>query len=157
MKRLYKNTLAILTGTSLLIIFGVVLASSLSRYLFNSPIQWSEEVAKYAMIYGTMFGMALCYLEGIHIRFTFLEDLVGAKVRHYLHAISDLVALISGGFIAYSGYLFMMRRGAIQAPGTGIQMYYFQVAMVIGGVCLVIAALIRLVHYLQPKTASQGQ
>ncbi|RNF51447.1 TRAP transporter small permease [Marinomonas hwangdonensis] len=157
MKRLYKNTLAILTGTSLLIIFGVVLASSLSRYLFNSPIQWSEEVAKYAMIYGTMFGMALCYLEGIHIRFTFLEDLVGAKARHYLHGISDTVALISGGFIAYSGYLFMMKRGAIQAPGTGIQMYYFQVAMVIGGVCLVIAALIRLVHYFQPKTVSQGQ
>jgi len=81
MKRLYKNTLSILTGTSLFVIFGVVLVSSLSRYLFNSPIQWSEEVAKYAMIYGTMFGMALCYLEGIHIRFTFLEDMVSAKIR----------------------------------------------------------------------------
>ncbi|NLQ17776.1 TRAP transporter small permease [Marinomonas sp. M1K-6] len=157
MKRLYKNTLATLTGTSLFVIFGVVLVSSLSRYLFNSPIQWSEEVAKYAMIYGTMFGMALCYLEGIHIRFTFLEDMVSAKVRHILHIISDLIALISGAVFVYSGYLFMMKRGAIQAPGTGIQMYYFQVAMVIGGVCLVIAALIRLADYFQPKNTSEGQ
>ncbi|QUX93271.1 TRAP transporter small permease [Marinomonas sp. A3A] len=157
MKRLYKNTLAILTGTSLFVIFGVVLVSSLSRYLFNSPIQWSEEVAKYAMIYGTMFGMALCYLEGIHIRFTFLEDLVSAKIRHALHFISDVIALVSGCVLTYSGYIFMMKRGAIQAPGTGIQMYYFQVAMVIGGVCLTIAALIRLIDYFQSTTLEKGQ
>ena len=157
MKRLYKNTLAMLTGTSLFIIFSVILVSSLSRYLLNSPIQWSEEVAKYAMIYGTMFGMALCYLEGIHIRFTFLEDLVSARIRHALHFISDVIALISGCVLAYSGYIFMMKRGAIQAPGTGIQMYYFQVAMVIGGVCLAIAAIIRLVDYFQPSTLEKGQ
>lgn len=157
MKRLYKKTLSILTGTSLFVIFSVVLVSSLSRYLLNSPIQWSEEVAKYAMIYGTMFGMALCYLEGLHIRFTFLEDMVSKKVRHYLHFVSDVIALISGGVITYSGYLFMMKRGAIQAPGTGIQMYYFQVAMVIGGICLTIAALIRLAEYVQSASLEKGQ
>lgn len=157
MKRLYKNTLALLTGTSLFVIFGVVLVSSLSRYLLNSPIQWSEEVAKYAMIYGTMFGMALCYLEGLHIRFTFLEDMVSEKIRHYLHFFSDAIALISGSVITYSGYLFMIKRGAIQAPGTGIQMYYFQVAMVIGGVCLTIAALIRLAEYFQSTSLEKGQ
>ncbi len=157
MKRLYKKVLSILTGTSLFVIFAVILASSLSRYLLNSPIQWSEEVAKYAMIYGTMFGMALCYLEGIHIRFTFLEEMVSAKIRHSLHFISDAIALISGCVLTYSGYLFMMKRGAIQAPGTGIQMYYFQVAMVIGGACLVIAALIRLVDYFQSTTLEKGQ
>jgi TRAP-type C4-dicarboxylate transport system permease small subunit len=157
MKRLYKNTLALLTGTSLFVIFGVVLVSSLSRYLLNSPIQWSEEVAKYAMIYGTMFGMALCYLEGLHIRFTFLEDMVSEKIRHYLNFVSDAIALISGSVITYSGYLFMIKRGAIQAPGTGIQMYYFQVAMVIGGVCLTIAALIRLAEYFQSTSLEKGQ
>jgi len=52
----YKRMLAFLTGTSLFVIFAVVLVSSLSRYLLNAPIQWSEEVARYAMIYGTMFG-----------------------------------------------------------------------------------------------------
>ena len=114
-------------------------------------------MAKYAMIYGTMFGMALCYLEGLHIRFTFLEDMVPEKIRHLLHFVSDLIALVSGVVITYSGYLFMMKRGAIQAPGTGIQMYYFQVAMVIGGVCLTVAAAIRLVEYFQSPTLEKGQ
>ncbi|TPE47507.1 TRAP transporter small permease [Maribrevibacterium harenarium] len=155
MKRLYKLLLSFLTGSSLFVVFAVVLASSLSRYLFNAPIQWSEEIAKYAMIYGTMFGMVLCYLEGIHIRFTFLEDMLGDKLRQVLFLVSDLVALATGVVLTYSGYLFMMKRGALQAPGTGIQMYYFQVAMVIGGALLVIAALFRLSTYLRKSTTSQ--
>lgn len=147
MIRLYKRMLAFLTGTSLFVIFAVVLVSSLSRYLLNSPIQWSEEVARYAMIYGTMFGTVLCYLHGIHIRFSFLEDLVKPGFKKILNIISDLVALASGSVLAYSGYIFMMKRGAINAPAVGIQMYYFQAAMVIGGVLLAIAALLRVVEH----------
>lgn len=146
MIRLYKRMLAFLTGTSLFVIFAVVLVSSLSRYLLNSPIQWSEEVARYAMIYGTMFGTVLCYLHGIHIRFSFLEDAVKPSFKKVLNFISDVVALVSGVVLAYSGYIFMMKRGAINAPAVGVQMYYFQAAMVIGGVLLAIAALLRIIE-----------
>ncbi|WP_425641116.1 TRAP transporter small permease [Marinomonas gallaica] len=147
MIRLYKRLLAFLTGTSLFVIFSVVLVSSLSRYLLNSPIQWSEEIARYAMIYGTMFGTVLCYLHGLHIRFSFLENAVQPKIKIALQFISDLVTLASGVVLAYSGYLFMMKRGAINAPAVGIQMYYFQAAMVVGGLLLAIAAALRLAEY----------
>lgn len=154
MKRLYKYLLSLLTGSSLFVVFAVVFASSLSRYLFNSPIQWAEEAAKYAMIYGTMFGMVLCYLEGIHIRFTFLEDVVPAKIRRFLHVLSDIIALVAGSVLCYSGYLFMMKRGGIEAPGTGIAMYYFQAAMVIGGAGLTIAAIFRLIERMTQFSSS---
>lgn len=153
---LYKRMLAFLTGTSLFVIFGVVLVSSLSRYLLNSPIQWSEEVARYAMIYGTMFGTVLCYLHGIHIRFSFLEDAVKPTIKRLLQLVSDVVALASGGVLAYSGYLFMMKRGAINAPAMGVQMYYFQAAMVIGGVLLTIAALLRIYEFFTTKQQAEG-
>lgn len=151
MIRLYKRMLAFLTGSSLFVIFAVVLVSSLSRYLLNSPIQWSEEIARYAMIYGTMFGTVLCYLHGIHIRFSFLEDAVNPGFKKVLNFISDVVALVSGVVLAYSGYLFMMKRGAINAPAVGIQMYYFQAAMVIGGVLLTVAALLRIIDIFTNK------
>jgi len=35
----------------------------------------------------------------------------------------------------------MMKRGGIKLLGRAIEMYYFQVAMVICGLCLIIAAL----------------
>jgi len=156
MKRLYKNILSLLTGSSLVVIFAVILVSSLSRYLLNSPIQWSDEVARYAMIYGAMFGVVLCYLEGVHVRFTFLEDIVSKKIRHILHILSDIVSLGCGVVLIWSGYLFMMKRGGIESPSIGISMYYFQAAIMIGGIGLTIAALIRLSEYFTPETKKEG-
>jgi len=156
MKRLYKNILSLLTGFSLVVIFAVILVSSLSRYLLNSPIQWSDEVARYAMIYGAMFGVVLCYLEGVHVRFTFLEDIVSKKIRHILHILSDIVSLGCGVVLIWSGYLFMMKRGGIESRSIGISMYYFQAAIMIGGIGLTIAALIRLSEYFTPETKKEG-
>ncbi|WP_432695751.1 TRAP transporter small permease [Marinobacterium sp. YM272] len=144
MKSLFKKFLAFATGGSLAVVFGVVLISSLSRYLLNSPIQWSEEVAKYGMIYGTMFGMVLCYLEDIHVKFGFLKSGIPTVITRILNLVLDLITLGTGGVLAWSGYLFVMKRGGIDAPGTGLPMSVFQSAMVVGGVCLVIAALIQI-------------
>ncbi|WP_221801372.1 TRAP transporter small permease [Oceanobacter mangrovi] len=149
---IYTRLLSFMTGLSLFAVFAVVLVASLSRYLFNMPIQWSEEVAKYAMIYGAMFGMTLCYLNNSHIRFTLLESLT-PKVHHrWIYLTHDGIALVSGAILSWSGYLFMMKRGALIATGTGLPMYYFQSAMVVGGATLTLAALIKIVrHFTHPE------
>ncbi|MBV1789527.1 TRAP transporter small permease [Marinobacterium sp. D7] len=151
MKPLYKKFLALATGSSLFVVFAVVLTSSLMRYLFNAPLQWSEEVAKYGMIYGTMFGMVLCYLDDIHIKFGFLEYGVPAFIKRLLNLALDLIALGTGVVLAWSGYQFVLKRGGIDAPGTGLPMSVFQSAMVIGGICLVIAALLQLPAHFKAK------
>lgn len=144
MKSLYKKFLALATGSSLFVVFGVVLISSLMRYLFNAPIQWSEEIAKYGMIYGTMFGTVLCYLDDIHIKFGFLDYGTPPLIKRVLNLVLDLISLGAGIILTWSGYSFVIKRGGIDAPGTGISMSVFQSAMVIGGICLVIAALLQL-------------
>ncbi|NVK41127.1 MAG: TRAP transporter small permease [Oceanospirillaceae bacterium] len=157
MKLLYKKVLSWLTGGSLFIVFAVVLVSSLSRYALNAPIQWSEEIAKYAMIYGAMFGTILCYLEGLHIKFGFIEDAVPASVRRVFEVLIDFITLGCGVVLVWSGYLFVMKRGGIVATGTGLPMSYFQAAMVVGGVGLALAAVIKLLERLnrQPQTQPQ--
>jgi TRAP-type C4-dicarboxylate transport system permease small subunit len=156
MKLIYKKVLSWLTGSSLFIVFAVVLVSSMSRYTLNSPILWSEEVAKFAMIYGAMFGAILCYLEGIHIKFSFVEDSVPAPVRKLLAIGVDLITLLAGGVLAWSGYLFVLKRGAILAPGTGLPMYLFQSAMIAGGIGLILAALVKLPeHFSQPPSEQE--
>jgi len=143
----FKRLLAGLSGLSILVVFGVVFAGSVSRYLFSSPLQWSEEVAKYAMIYGCMFGVAYAYLQGTQITFSIVIDTVPARLRRKLAVVVDAATLILGGVLAYAGWIFAAKRGGIVASGIGIQMYWAQIALTIGGVCLVIAAILRLVSY----------
>ncbi|WP_430473488.1 TRAP transporter small permease [Thalassospira lucentensis] len=152
----FKRLLAGLSGLSILVVFGVVFAGSVSRYLFSAPLQWSEEVAKYAMIYGCMFGVAYAYLQGTQITFSIVIDTVPAAMRRKLSVLVDAATLILGGVLAYAGWIFAAKRGGIVASGIGIQMYWAQIAITIGGVCLVIAAILRLVSYFKTDP-SEGE
>ncbi|MEQ9347135.1 MAG: TRAP transporter small permease [Thalassospira sp.] len=152
----FKRLLAGLSGLSILVVFGVVFAGSVSRYLFSAPLQWSEEVAKYAMIYGCMFGVAYAYLQGTQITFSIVIDTVPAAMRRKLAVLVDVATLILGGVLAYAGWIFAAKRGGIVASGIGIQMYWAQIAITIGGVCLVIAAILRLVSYFKTDP-SEGE
>ncbi|MBX2832577.1 MAG: TRAP transporter small permease [Rhodospirillales bacterium] len=152
----FKRLLAGLSGLSILVVFGVVFAGSVSRYLFSSPLQWSEEVAKYAMIYGCMFGVAYAYLQGTQITFSIVIDTVPARLRRKLAIVVDAATLILGGVLAYAGWIFAAKRGGIVASGIGMQMYWAQIAITIGGVCLVIAAILRLVSYFKADP-SEGE
>ncbi|PSW22221.1 TRAP transporter small permease [Photobacterium sanctipauli] len=145
----YRKVLAALTGLSLFNLFVVMLVASISRYFFNYSIMWSEELAKYSMIYGVMFGMIICYLDGTHIKFSVLNGFIKESLQKKIDFITDISVLGCGFIIAYSGYLFTQRRGSIVSPGTGIEMYYFQSAIIVGGVGLIIAAVLRLLSYRQ--------
>jgi TRAP-type C4-dicarboxylate transport system permease small subunit len=152
----FKRLLAGLSGISILVVFGVVFAGSISRYLFSSPLQWSEEVAKYAMIYGCMFGVVFAYLQGTQITFSIVIDTIPARVRRTLAIVVDAATLILGAVLAYAGWIFAAKRGGIVASGIGIQMYWAQIAITIGGICLVIAAILRLASAMH-KTATGGE
>lgn len=149
----FKRLLAGLSGMSILVVFGVVFAGSVSRYLFSAPLQWSEEVAKYAMIYGCMFGVAYAYLQGTQITFSIVIDTVPKALRHKISLLIDIVTLILGGVLTYSGLIFAGKRGGIVASGLGIQMYWAQIALTVGGVCLVVAAILRIIAFFKSRPA----
>jgi TRAP-type C4-dicarboxylate transport system permease small subunit len=139
----YRKAMGWLTGSSLFVCFVVVFASSLSRYAFNAPFQWSEELAKFSMIYGTVFGAAYAYLSGTQVRFSVFLYLIPKRLARWIGLVSDIAILVLGVALTISGFIFMMKRGGIMASGLGVKMYYPQAAMMLGGACLFFAALIR--------------
>jgi TRAP-type C4-dicarboxylate transport system permease small subunit len=144
LRGLLARLLAAATGTSLLVVFLVVFASSVSRYAFNAPFVWSEELAKYAMIYGTLFGAALAYLQGAHIRFAILADSLPAGPRQVLARLVDVAVLGLGATLLVSGFLFAARRGALLSSGLPMPMAYAQAAIAIGGFLFAVIALLNL-------------
>ena len=148
-------------GLCMILVFGIIFVNSLRRYTIRKSFEWGEELPIYFTIYGVMFGIALAYLQDRHIRFTILTDFLPAYMRQRLFALVDLGVIVTGGFLAWSGYLFTQKRGLIDASGligtakdyaaqTGIdglvllgRMGSYQASMLLGGLLLAIAALIK--------------
>jgi TRAP-type transport system small permease protein len=147
---------------SMLIVFLIVFINSVRRYTFGKSYEWGEQLPVFIAIYGILFGVAWAYIQDRHIRFTLLVGFLPDTLTHKLYLLVDIIMIATGGLLTYSGYLFVLKRGGLEASGlistakdlkaaTGLEdliwlghFYPYQSAMIIGGAMLTIAALLRL-------------
>ena len=91
-----------------------------------------------------------------------------------LYIVVDLIMVINGVLLTYSGWMFVLKRGRVESSGiinlakglralTGWDdmiwfghMYPYQAAMVLGGVLLTIAALLKLIQRCTETTAAES-
>ena len=84
---------------------GVVLWQVISRYLFAQPAAWTEELARFQLIWIAMLGGAFAYRQGSHVSLDLLpQSLTGAAASRLVFAIhaccalfSTLVLVVGGG------------------------------------------------------------
>ena len=145
------------------VLFLIVFINSVRRYAIGKSLEWGEELPIYVAIYGVVFGIAWAYIQDRHIRFTMLVRFLSDSLTRKLYIIVDLIMVVNGALLTYSGWMFVLRRGRVEASGiinmakdfkalTGWDsmiwighMYPYQAAMVLGGVMLTIAALLKLI------------
>jgi TRAP-type transport system small permease protein len=172
LSRFFSGLFAVGAGLSMLSVFLIVFVNSTRRYTIGKSFEWGEEMPVYLAIYGIMFGVAKAYMEDRHIRFTILIGFLTKNLTRKLYMLVDLLMISTGGLLAYSGYMFTIKRGAIEASGlvnlvqdlksvTGWdwilvfgQLYPWQAAMIFGGTMLAIAALLKFLLRLSEEKAS---
>jgi len=160
--RLFSKFAAAGASLSMAILFLIVFINSIRRYTIGKSLEWGEELPIFIAIYGVMFGMAWAYIKDRHIRFTMLVGFLPESWTRKLYMLVDLIMVINGGLLTYSGWMFVIRRGRLEASGiinlakdlkalTGWDsmlwighLYPYQAAMVLGGVMLTLAALLKL-------------
>ena len=136
------------------VLFVIVFFNSLRRYTIGKSFEWGEELPIFIAIYGVMFGIAWAYLLDRHIRFTLLVRFLPESFIRKLYIIVDLIMVVNGVLLTYSSWLFVIKRGGIEASGiinlakslrvmTGWDnliwlghQYPYQAAMILGGVIL---------------------
>ncbi|NRA19772.1 MAG: TRAP transporter small permease [Oceanospirillaceae bacterium] len=78
-----------------------------ARYIFHWQIPWTEELARYIMIWGILLAVPCCCYRREHIGLTSLQGFISESIKPYLHLLLDLVALIFFLILAYTGTAFV--------------------------------------------------
>jgi TRAP-type C4-dicarboxylate transport system permease small subunit len=169
----FSKLFALGAGASMFLVFFIIFVNSIRRYTLGESLEWGEELPVFIAIYGIMFGVAWAYMNDQHVRFTILVDFIPKKINTILNYFVDLIMVVTGVLLTYSGYLFALKRGNIESPGlvnisdeivalTNNETFYvvgemfpYQMAISIGGVMLAIAALLRLLNRFYEKDESQ--
>ena len=94
-----------LAGTSMFLCLAVVSVEILLRGVFNVSLQWSEELARYLLIWTTYWGATAATAENAHIRVELLVNLLGQKARLVAEVAILLLCAIGAAIFAWYGYV----------------------------------------------------
>ena len=94
-----KSALAILMTAMV----ASVVWQVLSRYLFVVPAAWTEELARFLLIWIGMLGAAYAYRHGSHLGIDLLAKKFGESGRRILHRLIHTVCLLFAASVLVAG------------------------------------------------------
>jgi tripartite ATP-independent transporter DctM subunit len=117
----------------------VVCVSVLARYLFNAPVEWSDDVARGLMVGSSFFGAASALARSENLGVAFFVSLLPAQLRAVVDAVSALLVTIISAYVAFNA----IKLGGLtsgQTTGSGLPLELTFYPMGVGAVFMTIFA-----------------
>ena len=130
-------------------IMVIVCAGVFWRYVLNDSLSWSEESAKFLMVWLVFAAAPIALAQGAHVAIDTLVEALPGRARNLLLVLIHLIILSFLYLPITEGYGFALNARGQATPTTGISMMVIFAAMPIGGVLLACVALERLAHCVQ--------
>lgn len=112
------------------------------RYVFNSPLIWTEEAARYLYVWVTFFTAGYCVHEHLHVEMTIFSNIFKGKARKALQILLNLISAACYAYIIPSGFKFFLMQCKIDMITMPIKMGAMWLAVPLGCALFVLALLI---------------
>ncbi|WP_213954376.1 TRAP transporter large permease subunit [Variovorax sp. dw_954] len=132
----------------------VLFAGVTSRYLFHTPIIWADELASLLFLWLAMFGAAVAFRRGSHMRMTAFVDKASPGTRSRLDLFAVVAALAYLVLIAHPAYEFAVDEMMVTLPAMDISNVWRAAAIPVGVVLIMAMALLRLASFANRKQAA---
>ncbi|WKT00594.1 TRAP transporter large permease subunit [Gallibacterium salpingitidis] len=84
-----------LGGILFLIVFVILIAQIVARQVFDSPLIWSEELARLLFVYVGMIGIAMGIRSQQHVFIDFLTNMMSEKLRKIVFSFAQFLIFVS--------------------------------------------------------------
>lgn len=145
---MYKRIIKIETWISLLLLFAMfllIVIQVVSRYLFEHPFSWTEELARYAMIWMIFVASVHLTSTGEHIVITLIDKIVPAAAVKWVIALSYLVVAGTCLVLMVPGWTFVSRMFMATSPAMSIPMGWVYLASLSGMFLIMIQSLVNII------------
>jgi C4-dicarboxylate transporter DctQ subunit len=102
------------------------------RYIFNSPNIWAEELARYCLIYISLFASAVAIRRYNHIRIDFFVNFFPKKTWKFFNLFAYILMLMFLIFLFYYGVKITLQTGNQITSGLKLPISYIYVSIPIG-------------------------
>lgn len=109
-----------------------------ARYVMGNSLTFSEEVARFSMVWLTMLGAAYAYRHGSLISVELLSDYAGKNLKRILRIIVALASCLFAWVLLKEGFNITERVATQTAPSTQVSMAWLYGAVPAGAALVLI-------------------
>ena len=154
LRKILDACLNSLAGLSLAVMTILTTYQVVTRYVFNAPSTWSEELVGYMFGWSTMFGAALCTGERGHMNIPILVDMMKPAAKKVLLVFAEIIALLFSAIIlVYGGTtVSSLAMGQQTSSLWGLAVGTFYWVMPVCGVLMVIYSAMNIVEIIKGES-----
>ncbi|WEK54733.1 MAG: TRAP transporter small permease [Candidatus Cohnella colombiensis] len=144
----YLNKLVgIVVGLMLGAMSILIIAQVISRFLIDIPLTWSEEAARYLMIYSVFLGASLALRNHRLIAIEVVSELVKPKIRKVLRITVLVISIIFCAMLLFKGIDIMEIVSRQKSAALRIPMDIPYMAIPIGAALMIINAIACIIEF----------
>ena len=138
LRNLLNTALNLLAGLSLTAMVILTTYQVITRYVFNAPSTWSEELVGYLFAWSTLFGAAIVSGERGHMNIPIIVDKFNPPMRKALHIFAEVIALLfSASILVLGGFKVSSLAMGQMTSSLGVAIGTFYWVMPICGILMV--------------------
>ena len=148
------NAIKYITFLAIICMIIAITMQIIFRVFFDA-LSWSEEAARYLLVWSTFLGATMAYKRGMHIAVTFLIDAFPSAARKILQIISHVLAAVFFAVIIVYGIKYMQMQSTQVSASLRLPMKYIYFIIPFSGAVMGIHALTKIVEVLSPQKNDQ--
>jgi TRAP-type C4-dicarboxylate transport system permease small subunit len=145
--KLYKWTIkatevmcSILLGSMVIIVFSNVVA----RYYLSASLAWSEELARFMLIWLVFLGSVLAYVNNEHLGLDLLVKKMPPRLAQATTVVADILVLYALWLLLKGGYMMTLDSWDWEAPATYIPFGYVYIVVPLAGAIMCCQTLLKM-------------
>ena len=122
-----------ITFTTILVVINVIM-----RYILNSGIVWTEEVATGSFVWSVFIGAIAVYKNRGHVGVDMVVKCFPVSLQKIIAVATDLLLVVLNGFMGYLAVLYVMMSHTKMTPVLGVSSAYISTSVLICFVAMTI-------------------
>lgn len=134
LKWLEENLEMIFLAAMLMMLTALVMLQIVMRYVFNSPLTWSEELCRMLLVWSGFFSIGYCARKGTTIRLDTVVTLLPPVVQRVLLCLTTVLMAGLLGYLLLGAFRLVADTAASGSvlPGLLIPQYWLYVGPLVG-------------------------
>ncbi len=151
-----KNLDVIVSGACIIATTTIVLVNVFTRYLLNTGIYWTEEVATGLFVWSVFIGSAAAYKKHMHVGVDVLVKRAKPHVRYIVKIVVDILLIFINGYITNMAITYIRISKRKPTPVLEISSAFISSAILVSFVLISIYSVYFLIYDLRHKAAIEG-